>query len=151
MTSTSPTSAAIRTGPLTAQVVAACVAGGLLGTGAGVAGKWAGGDLQVIATASLIPTVVWVAATIIGTMLLGVVTHKEPSKLALGVLASSTARMLVSLMVGVLLFFLMSLEGRCFWTSFLLAGLFALIAETTWAIRVINSHRAPARAETGVR
>jgi hypothetical protein len=140
---------ALKTGPLLAQVIAACVAGALLGAAAAYISGWGAGDLQTIATATLVPMTVWIIAAAIGAMLLSVVTHKEPAKLGLGVLASSTARMLISLMVGVLLYFLMSLEGRCFWTSFLLAGLFALVAETTWAIRIINASRVA--AETGVR
>jgi hypothetical protein len=132
-----------------AQVIAACTAGGMLGAAAAYIANWGGGDTQTIAIAAVVPTIVWIIATAIGAMLLSVVTHNEPAKLGMGVLASSTARMLISLMVGVLLYFLMSLEGRTFWTSFLLAGLFALLAETTWAIRIINASRTG--AATGVR
>ncbi|HYE63501.1 MAG TPA: hypothetical protein VD997_16040 [Phycisphaerales bacterium] len=149
MTTSHAQPTAIRTGPLMAQIVAACSLGGLMAIGVGHAAKWAGGDTQTIAVASLTPMILWAVAGVIGVMLLGVLTHNQPARLAIGVLASSTARMLIALLVGVLLFFLMSLEGRCFWTSFLLAGLFALVAETTWAIRTINASRPG--TPTGVR
>lgn len=146
MTTPTQNTAAFRTGPLMAQVVAACVTGGLLGTGVAVVGHWGNGDTQTLGIAAFIATAVWLVGAVIGVMLLGVVTHNQPHKLAPGVLASSTARMLIALIVGVLLFFLLSLEGRTFWSCFLLAGLFALVAESTWAIRTINAAKPAATA-----
>jgi hypothetical protein len=142
-----PQPATFRTGPLTGQVVAAAVLGSFLGLGVAYAAGWAGGDLQALAIASLVAMLVWVGASILGVLLLSVNTQHQLSRIAPGVLASSTTRMLVALAVGVLLFFVLSLEGRTFWTSFLLAGLLALVAETAWAMRTIN---APRRRGAGV-
>jgi hypothetical protein len=141
MPSDHPQHATFRTGPLLGLVVGACTAGGLLGVAFAYAAGWANTGLQAVGVAALVSTIVWAGGGVLGVMLLSVNTDHQPAKLPQGVLASSTARMLVALFVGVLLFFLLSLEGRTFWTSFLLSGLLALATETAWAVRTINAPR----------
>ncbi len=131
-----------RVAALSVQLALACLAGGALAVGAGIAGQWAGSDAQALVIAALTPTAVWLVGAAVGLILLTSMSQGQRVRLPIGVMASSTARMLIALIVGVILYFLMTLDGRGFWTAFLLSGLLCLVVETAWAIRTINAGRA---------
>lgn len=63
----------------------------------------------------------------------------------------STARMLLSLVVGLGVYLLVKPEGKTFWVAFLLGGLLSLLVETAWSLRwlraaSVHAHSHPAGA-----
>ncbi|HVU63150.1 MAG TPA: hypothetical protein VHC70_04190 [Phycisphaerales bacterium] len=121
----------------------AVVFGTLIGAGTGVAASW--GTSQTIASAAIMSGLIWLFAVLLGVQTLVLGTGFAVDRLGPGVLASSMARMLVALLVGVVVYFLVRPEGHTYWTCFLSAGLLALTTEASWAVRTINA----ATRETG--
>jgi len=83
------------------------------------------------------------AATVAVGLVAGVAVLSMPGqrtrmRLALGVLASSTARMLVSLLVFVAVFFIGKPQPYAFFGAFLAAGLLCLAVEAVWAIAALR-------------
>ena len=121
------------------QALAIVFAGVLVGVGGGVgicaSAGWALGGMLAAGTSAAL---VWLVAALLGVQALVVGTGLSVDRLGFGVLASSMARMLFALLVGLLVYFLGGLDGRQFWVCFLGAGLVALAAEALWAVHVIN-------------
>lgn len=115
---------------------AVCV-GVIAGVGVGAAAGWA--DARSLAIAAATAGAVWGFATLVGVQTLILGTGLASDRLGFGVLASSMARMLTALLVGVVVYFLVKPEGQTFWVCFLAAGLAALIAEAIWGIRTIQT------------
>lgn len=84
-------------------------------------------------------SVVWLVACVLGVQTLVIGTGLSVDRLGFGVLAASMARMLFALMLGLLAYFVVGFEGRSFWVCFLACGLTVLVAESLWAVRVINA------------
>ncbi len=125
----------------------------LLGIGVGAAIcaglGWASG--QLLTTAATLAGIIWLFASILSVPVLVVGSGLKVDRLGMAVLASSMARMLTALMVGLIAYFIIKPEGRTFWVCFLAAGMLALIGEAFWAIRTINAaaHSTDARPTPG--
>lgn len=129
--------------PAGLAVFGAIVLGVITGLGWALSADWADGQSNVIVRAAAICTTVWMLAAIVGVGVLYGASARKIDRLGPAVLASSMARMLTALSLGLAAYFVASPDGRTFWTCFLTAGLLALMAETVWAIRTINSNPSP--------
>lgn len=118
---------------------------GLLSVALGIGGGaaicaglgWSSG--QNLTTAASLAAIVWAFASILSVQVLVMGSGLRVDRLGMAVLASSMARMLTALLVGLIAYFMIHPEGKTFWVCFLAAGLFALIGEAFWAIRTINA------------
>ena len=119
-------------------VFGAIVLGVITGLGWALSANWADGQAGAIVRAAVTCTSVWMLAAAVGLDVLYGATGRKVDRLGFAVLASSMARMLTALSLGLAAHFIASPDGRTFWTCFLIAGLLALMAETVWVIRTIN-------------
>ncbi len=72
--------------------------------------------------------------------------------IAPGIVAAGVVRSLVSLTLGLGVYFVVAAEGRAFWAAFLSANLLCLVAESAWGIWVNHRlHGRPAMQDCGVR
>ena len=129
--------------PAGLAVFGAIVVGVVTGLGWALSANWADGQTGGVVRAAAVCTTVWMLAAAVGGGVLYGATGRKIDRLGLAVLASSMARMLTALSLGLAAYFVASPDGRTFWTCFLVAGLLALMAETVWAIRTINSNPMP--------
>lgn len=107
--------------------------------GIAVAALASGGGGNISTGASSVLGAGTVAAGVVaGVVVLSMPGQRTRSRLALGVLASSTARMLVALLVGVAVFFVGKPQPYAFFGAFLAAGLLCLAAEAVWAIAALR-------------
>ena len=143
MTRASSTEPTFDLPPAGLAVFGAIVLGVITGLGWALSANWADGQAGVIIRAAAVCTTVWMLAGIVGLGVLYGATGRRIDRLGFAVLASSMARMLVALSLGLAAYFVAAPDGRTFWTCFLIAGLLALMAETVWAIRTINSNPMP--------
>ena len=120
-----------------AVVIGASLVGSLIGVAICLSAGWAQG--RTLTSGATGAGVVWLVACVLGVQTLVIGTGLSVDRLGFGVLASSMARMLFALMLGLLAYFTVGFEGRSFWVCFLACGLTVLVAESLWAVRVINA------------
>ncbi len=120
-----------------AVVIGASLVGSLIGVAICLSAGWAQG--RALTSGATGAGVVWLVACVLGVQTLVIGTGLSVDRLGFGVLASSMARMLFALMLGLLAYFVVGFEGRSFWVCFLACGLTVLVAESLWAVRVINA------------
>lgn len=122
--------------------------------GLGVARSLGWLDASASAAPALLGAASWSFAAILGACVLHLACNADPRRLGFGVLAASGSRMLIALFTGLFLFFAMNPDGKTFWSTFLIAGIFALVAEAVWSVLILNRiNRASglaARAGSGV-
>ena len=124
--------------------------GAMIGVGAGFMMAWAGGDARQIVAAAAMAAGAWALGGAVGLGLIIAATVQDAAKLSFAVLAASMLRMMVALAVGLTSFFAFSPDGRTFWTTFLVCGLTALIAETSWTLFTLKHGQASGRPDGAV-
>lgn len=124
-------------------VLAGCALGAVVGW---LAAALLGGSVGAETGAAFLAFAVWLFAGTMGLVALLLMSQGEVDRLGMAVLASSTARMLSALFIGLLAHFTLAPDGRVFWITFLCSGVAALVGETLWAVMTINAVRAPAAA-----
>ncbi len=129
-----------RTWPLAGMYLAAASIAALAGGGLAAFNAWGSGN-------GVMPALLG-GACVLGTALLtlgalramnfGMVATKanpHPTVQPTMLTGMSTARMLLSLVVGLGVYLLLKPEGKTFWVAFLLGGLLSLCVETAWSVR----------------
>lgn len=145
MTASRP-QATFRVLPLVGTVIAGVVAGALAGYAVARLANWPVGASPV--NPAVLAIVVWSFAASLGILTIIGGTGRVVERAGLVVVAASFLRMLTALMLGVGAHFVLHPEGKTFWTCFLLAGLGCLVAETVWAMRILNSLRSARAPES---
>lgn len=128
-------------------LLGAIAIGAAIGLGIGLARSWTAEGLDPALIAAGLGAAAWLVGAIVGLALIVAVNSRDAARLSFAVLAASMVRMLVALSVGLLAFFVLEPEGRTFWTSFLMCGLLALMAETSWAMHTLKSGQAASRPD----
>ena len=129
----------------------AVLLGAAVGAGIGLNAGWGGALATPVIQAAGFAGLCWAVAAGLGLFVLLAVSQGECERLGFAVLGSSVVRMIGALGIGLGVFFLSSLDGKTFWVAFLVAGIFALGAETAWAMRaMISNPTRPASAGAGV-
>lgn len=136
----SPVGAALAT-------LGAVALGAVIGGGCGLAMVWTGDDAGRAAAAALMGGGAWAVGALIGLALIATTGTQDAGRLSFAVLVASVVRMLGALALGLVLFFGLGPEGRTFWTTFLVCGLLALMAETSWAMHTLKSGAARSRPD----
>lgn len=124
--------------PLAPGLIASVLVGGLVGvTLARLAGWSAEGTASVTQSASYGALSVAIGAAL-GLALVWPASSRTSRKLGLMVLAASSARMMVSLMAGIILFFTARPQPYVFFVALGAAFLFCLVIESLWAMSAIR-------------
>lgn len=128
-------------------LLGAIAIGAAIGLGISLARTWTADNLEAALIAAGLGAAPWIVGSIIGLALIVAVNTRDAARLSFAVLAASMVRMFVALSVGLLAFFVLDPEGRTFWTTFLMCGLLALMAETSWAMHTLKSGQAASRPD----
>lgn len=147
MTASTP-KATFRTLPLVGSVFAGVLMGVAAGYGVAQTAGWTSGSANPM-SAPILAAIVWLFAAGLGVLMVIGGTAKVIERAGLVVVAASFLRMITALMLGIGAYFALRPEGKTFWTCFLLAGLVCLVAETVWAMRIMNSLQSPAASGSG--
>lgn len=126
-------------------IVVASAAGGAAVVG-GLAAQGGEPPAQAFGAAGLGAGAVLIAG-LLGAMLLGVLCDGSPAKLAAGLLASSTVRLLGSLGLGLGIYLLADPSKRPFWFGLLASGLASLVLETMLFTRALARRAGPAHVD----
>lgn len=127
------TGQSVSIGPLMAGVVAAALAGALIGCGMGAGLGWTSGS--GLATASVLAWVSVVSTMLIQLVMVASAIQRRSKNFGLVAVTAGKLRSMASLGVGIVLYMTFSPDGRTFWTGFLAAGLLVLAVETAWGMR----------------
>lgn len=73
------------------------------------------------------------------------------ARLGTGMLVSSSARLLLGLALGLVIYFKMNPEPSAFFASLLASGLGTLVAESIWAVRALKSVQTKTNDPAGAR
>jgi len=143
-TTSTPTSRRFRMSAPVLAVLPAILLGAVVGAGVGLNSGWGGGVAAPVIQAAGFAALCWIIAAGLGLFVLLAVSQGECERLGFAVLGSSAVRMMGALAIGLGVFFISGTEGKTFWVAFLISGVFALGAETVWAMRALTTH--PTRA-----
>ena len=142
--------------PLIAGLVAACLAGTVIGGLAAFAAGWGPTDATLPATTainsaplwSLRHTAIaaglcWLIAAFMGCLMFFAVTRLQVSKIPAGMLVSSGVRAGLALLNGIGLSLMLPVETRSFWVAFLACGIACLMWETVWSMSALRTASSP--------
>lgn len=134
---------------LTAAVMTACKVAALATAGVAVAlgiATWGQDAFAASIGAGCVALAAWV-----GVPILRAARSKAPNQIPMFILAASSARLMLSLILGLIAFFVVKPVALPFWGAFLAAGLIGLVIETAWVVSALKKYNAsvPAGAAAG--
>lgn len=133
--------------PLALGLPVCALAGGVVAylialvTGAGVEVNDPAARSELALRSAALASLTVALGSVAGLVLLTLLIARSKTMIAPGVVAAGVVRGLVSLLAGVLVFFLLhpAPAGLVFWTAFLVGNLTALVVESAWGM-ITNNH-----------